>query len=60
MSNNGDILIWRLATSKGSMLKCMTPKWIQVLDEIENYAMKKSGVNMFFIEEKIESIDEEK
>ena len=42
------------------MIDCMTPKWIQVLEEIEKYAQTQSGANYNIIEEETETIEEEK
>ena len=41
------------------MLECMTPKWIQVLEEIEKYVQTQSGANFNLIEEETENIEEE-
>ena len=60
MSDNGNMSIWRLATNQGKMLDCMTPKWIRVLEEIENYVQIQSGLEVNLIEEGPENIEEEK
>ena len=41
ITKNGVMSFWRLATNQGKMLCSMTPKWIRVLEEIEDYVQKK-------------------